>query len=66
MRMCVFPKHFPYNENEPALHPYDADADGKRFNRPNPAFFRHLEQRVLDLQRLGIEADIIIFHPYDW
>ncbi len=67
MRMCVFPKHFPYNENEPALHPYDADADGKRdFSRPNPAFFRHLERRVLDLQRLGIEADIIIFHPYDW
>ena len=28
-------------------------------------FFRHFEARVLDLQRLGIEADLILFHPYD-
>lgn len=66
MRMCVFPKHYPYNQNEPALHPYLEGAEGARdFNRPNPAFFRHFERCVLDLQRLGIEADIILFHPYD-
>lgn len=29
------------------------------------AFFRHFEQRVSDLLELGIEADIIVFHPYD-
>ena len=66
MRMCVFPKHMVYNANETPHHPFDADAEGKRdFSRPNPAAFRHLERRILDLQRLGIEADIIIFHPYD-
>lgn len=66
MRMCVFPKHYPFNQNEPELHPYLQDAQGQRdFSRPNPAYFRHLDQRVLDLQQLGIEADIIIFHPYD-
>ncbi|MFE5320508.1 DUF5060 domain-containing protein [Paenibacillus sp. NPDC056579] len=36
--------------------------DTQRFN---PDFFAHFERRVEDLQRLGIEADIILFHPYD-
>jgi len=35
------------------------------FSRFDPAFFRHFEQRVADLMALGIEADIILFHPYD-
>lgn len=35
------------------------------FTRPNPAFFRDFEQRVEQLGELGIEADIILFHPYD-
>jgi hypothetical protein len=39
--------------------------DGWDFTRFNPAYFQHIEQRILDLQRLGIEADLILFHPYD-
>ena len=35
------------------------------FTRFNPAFFQHLEQRIAQLRDLGIEADIILFHPYD-
>ncbi len=35
------------------------------FNQPDPAFWRHFEQRILQLQQLGIEADIILWHPYD-
>ncbi len=35
------------------------------FDRPDPVFWRQFEQRVLDLQRLGIQADIILWHPYD-
>jgi hypothetical protein len=33
--------------------------------RFNPAFFAHLEQRIAELGALGIEADLILFHPYD-
>ncbi|MDR3724485.1 MAG: DUF5060 domain-containing protein [Terracidiphilus sp.] len=33
--------------------------------RPNPAYFQYFEERILDLQKAGIEADIILFHPYD-
>src|SRR5262249_5778015 len=35
------------------------------FTRFNPAFFRHLEKRVGQLRDLGVEADLILFHPYD-
>lgn len=66
MRMCVFPKAYTYNANEPKYYPYEgAPLKGWDFKRFNPEFWRHFEGRILDLQKLGIEADIIIFHPYD-
>jgi hypothetical protein len=66
IRMCVFPKSYAYNHNEPALYPFERDASGTSdFSHPNPAFFTHLEQRISDLRALGIEADLILFHPYD-
>lgn len=66
LRMCVFPKHYPYNQNEPVLYPFERNADGAwDFTRFNPPFFRHLEQRIAQLRALGIEADLILFHPYD-
>ncbi|NLD44049.1 MAG: DUF5060 domain-containing protein [Chloroflexi bacterium] len=66
LRMCVFPKHYRYNENEPELFPFARQADGSwDWDRFDPAFWRHLEGRVADLLSLGIEADLILFHPYD-
>jgi hypothetical protein len=66
LRMCVFPKHYAYNHNEPELYPYEISASGGwDYTRFNPAFFRHLERRIADLGKLGIEADLILFHPYD-
>ena len=66
MRMCVFPKDYIYNENEPVYYPFERDEKGQSdFTRFNPEFFRHFEQRVGQLCEMGIEADIIIFHPYD-
>jgi hypothetical protein len=66
VRMCVFPKDYIYNKNEPVYYPFarseTGDTDWERFD---PAFFRHLEKRVEDLMLLGVEADIIVFHPYD-
>lgn len=35
------------------------------FERYNVDFFRRYEAGLLDLQALGIEADLILFHPYD-
>ena len=66
IRMCVFPKDYIYNENEPVYYPFKRDEKGQNDpTRFNPEFFRHLEKRVGQLCEMGIEADIIIFHPYD-
>lgn len=35
------------------------------FYRFNPEHFRHIEKCISRLSELGIEADIIVFHPYD-
>jgi hypothetical protein len=66
MRMCVFPKHYDYNANEPVYDAYARQADGSwDFSRFDPAFWQHFEMRVGQLRDLGIEADLILFHPYD-
>ena len=33
--------------------------------RPNPAFWEHFEEVLRRLDALGIQADLILFHPYD-
>jgi hypothetical protein len=72
LRMCTFPKHYSFNQNEPEYHAFERQAEDDPatsesfdFERFNPAFFQHLERRVGDLRDLGIEADLILFHPYD-
>jgi Domain of unknown function (DUF5605)/Domain of unknown function (DUF5060)/Protein of unknown function (DUF4038) len=66
VRMCVFPKSYFYNANEPARYPYERDPGGAwDFTRFDVAFFRHLEGRIRQLQDIEVEADLILFHPYD-
>jgi Domain of unknown function (DUF5605)/Domain of unknown function (DUF5060)/Protein of unknown function (DUF4038) len=74
MRMCVFPKRYSFNSNEPPCYPFEGKVKRPAepatqgywdFMRFNPEYFRRLERRVLDLRELGIEADLILFHPYD-
>jgi hypothetical protein len=66
LRMCVFPKWYDWNTNEPILYPYAGTPPSTwDFTQFNPKYFQHLEQRILDLQKLGIQADVILFHPYD-
>jgi hypothetical protein len=84
MRMCVFPKRYSFNVNEPPNYPFPGEVTQVwdfaqmlsfrsseppkywDFSRFNPEYFRRLERRILDLQQRGIEADLIIFHPYDF
>ena len=46
---------------------YTEKTEGNHFDltRFNPAHFRHIEWCVEQLQALGIEADLIVMHPYD-
>ena len=36
------------------------------FDTFNPEYFQHIDDCVLELRELGIEADLILFHPYDF
>jgi hypothetical protein len=66
MRMCVFPKHYNYNYNEPLLFPFEGSLkSGFNYEKFNTEFFRQLENRIFELQKLSIECDLILFHPYD-
>jgi hypothetical protein len=66
LRMCIFPKWYAYNRAEPPRYPFAGTPPNHwDFNRFNPGFFRHLENRIGQLRDLGIEADLILFHPYD-
>ncbi|WP_438503591.1 DUF5605 domain-containing protein [Ectobacillus ponti] len=66
MRMCVFPKAYAFNTNEPPHYAFEGSLEeGWDFTRFNPAFFQQLEKRIEALGELGIEADLILFHPYD-
>ena len=65
IRFCVFPKRYTWNTNEPVMYPFEGKPRNFDLARPNEKFFQHFERRILDLQKLGIEADIIVLHPYD-
>ncbi|OZB98217.1 DUF5605 domain-containing protein [Paenibacillus sp. XY044] len=66
IRMCVFPKRYTFNTTEPELFPFAGSKElGFDLDRFEPRFFRKLERRIEQLGDLGIEADIILFHPYD-
>ncbi len=63
IRFAVFP-----NEDTPTvpLFPFaGTPPHGWDFTRFNPAFFRRFETHIGRLRDLGIEADVILFHPYD-
>ncbi len=69
------PVSFPYegtpvdcsNLNEKTFSFRQPDFSGNDwdFTRFNPKHFQRVEKAILDLQVRGIEADIIVMHPYD-
>ena len=66
IRLCVFPKHNAGATNELALYPFvGTPPKAWDFTRFDPRFFQHLEKRVGDLRDRGIEAELILFDPYD-
>ncbi len=69
------PRSYPYegtpvdgkSVNEDNVWDFGPGSEGNNwdFSRFNPEYFRHIEKCILELQQLGTEADIILFHPYD-
>ena len=66
MRMCIFPKSYDWNNNEPLYYPFEGTPlKNWDYSRFNPNYFQNIEKRIAQLDSLGIEADLIVFHPYD-
>ena len=65
LRMCVFPQAHGSKLMPPTRWPFEGRPKAWDFARFNPEFFQHLEQRIGQLGDLGIECDLILFHPYD-
>lgn len=66
IRMCVFPKSYIYgNETEPWEYPFNRENDENDYTQPNYEFFQNFDLRVKQLRDMGIQADVILFHPYD-
>ena len=72
IRMLFFPKHYTGGfgkidvSYEPPCYPFAGKPRAFDFRRPNPAYFREFEDRLLELRQRGIIADVILFHPYDF
>ena len=66
VRMCVFPKHYDYNHNEPPYFAFEKKTDGTwDVNRPCIAFWHRFESILKRISAMGIQIDLILFHPYD-
>lgn len=78
IRMCVFPKHYDFNYNEPPFYAFQRKAgcgeipvtqmmerDLWDVTRPDVRFWHRMEEILEKIFALGIEVDLILFHPYD-
>ncbi|WP_417558673.1 DUF5060 domain-containing protein [Mesoflavibacter zeaxanthinifaciens] len=75
LRMCVLSKNYKLVKEEPIYYPFElkkvkTNSEGMKefewdFSQFNPEFFQHLERRIDDLNKIGVQADLILFHPYD-
>lgn len=72
MRFCLLPK--PIAGRSFARMPFatapGASADESQLahydlTRPSPEYFAQIEERIAELGAIGVEADLILFHPYD-
>lgn len=65
VRLCIFPKWYEFNHREPRWLPF-AKKDGQfDVNQPVMAYWDSLDRVISRLNRMGIQADLILFHPYD-
>lgn len=66
MRCLVMLHNLKDDITEPTVYPFEANEDGSwDFSRFDPAYFQLVERRVKALQEIGVEAELVLFHPYD-
>ncbi len=76
IRMCLFPKHYDFNSNEPEMYPFERRESDTEKGTPGPAeswdtgrpciaFWDAFEEKICALGEMGLQVDLILFHPYD-
>ncbi|MBT1170621.1 DUF4038 domain-containing protein [Bifidobacterium sp. SO4] len=66
VRFCIFPKWYDYNHDEPSLFPFEFTKQGiPNIDKPCLEYWDRLDSIIRKLNSLSIQADIILFHPYD-
>ncbi len=66
VRMCVFPKHYQYNNNEPRFYPFEKREDGTwDTQKPVTEYWDNLENCIKRLDDMEIQCDLVLFHSYD-
>jgi len=66
IRSLLLPQNFNPKYPEPDEYPFERKADGTwDWTRLNPRYFDHVEACTRALADIGIEQDLILFHPYD-
>jgi Protein of unknown function (DUF4038)/Domain of unknown function (DUF5060) len=64
VRFMLLP--FPMKHAADTQYPFPETSPGKfDIERFQPEYFQHYEEGIRNLETLGIQADIILFHPYD-
>ena len=66
VRLCVFPKFYDYNREDPEYFPFQKNEDEKwDTSHPCFEFWENLESVIFRLAEMGIQSDLILFHSYD-
>lgn len=65
IRMCVFPKAMVFNKEEPDELPFKYKENKWCIDEINPNFWNNLDMQVCELAKIGIQAELILLHPYD-
>ena len=66
VRHCIFPKHYEFNHNNPEYYPFSFKDQAKPdVHHPDFEFWDHFEEGIFKLAEMGIQSDLILFHPYD-
>jgi hypothetical protein len=65
LRMCLFPKWYQHNRKEPLVYPFPRSGETNDYSQFNVGYFLHFDKLIAALGGIGVQADLILFHPYD-
>src|SRR3954470_15715444 len=66
LRMCLMTIPYEASKEPPIGFPFEKRGEAQwGFSRFDVKFFQHIDRRIRDLRDAGVEADVILFNPYN-